>query len=478
MPGWLSRASGAIRKTPAAVEEPFERACIQCGLPLAGVRTAKPQVISCSACSQQNFILPVSPYPPLKEPRQRKRDKPGKRAAGAGRNSSGPDDAAQQEQAETADIRTVAGHAAVTVASPETGTSDTGSADSATREAMPGRSGSGQRAPGRKGRSRPSTGGSVVLQAGQGREADGQIAAPAGRRRLRLPAAGAAAWRFYTPVRAVVAGCLLVLLLTVWWGVRRRNLEQAAVTIHLAEHNGDALLAEGRLGAAAEEFARAAEAADLLDRGDMQSRRVHQKHQELLAAARLSSTSLVEILELAASRQGRGDVDWPEQLTESHAGSWFLLETAVTRAAADRPVEVSCPLMIAGLPVQLRADLNVFQSLPIEASPQQAIFAAALLRVSAEQTPEPHWVLEFRPDSGILLTRPGVCEALGLSLDEGGLVSGGQEQPLRALLARQMGWLELEEAEDRPTAGDPAPAAEGDRDDPAALEEENRHEPR
>lgn len=470
MPGWLSRASGAIRKTPAVVEEPFERACIQCGLPLEGVRTAKPQVISCSACSQQNFILPVSPYPPLKEPRQRKRDKPGKRAAGAGRNSSEPDDAAQQEQAETADARTVAGHAAVTVASPATGTTDTGSGVSGTPEVMPGRSGSGQLVPGRKGRSRPATGGAAVPRAGQSREADGQIAAPAaGRRRLRLPAAGAAAWRFYTPVRAVVVGCLLVLLLTVWWGVRRRNLEQAAVTIHLAEHNGDALLAEGRLGAAAEEFARAAEAADLLDRGDMQSRRVHQKHQELLAASRLSSTSLVEILELAASRQGRGDVDWPEQLTESHAGFWFLLETAVTRAAADRPVEVSCPLMIAGLPVQLRADLNVFQSLPIEASPQQAIFAAALLRVSAEQTPEPHWVLEFRPDSGILLTRPAVCEALGLSLDEGGLVSGGQEQPLRALLARQMGWLDLEEAEDRPTAGDPAPPA---------LEEENRHEPR
>src|ERR1700735_4927351 len=50
---------------------PFEVACT-CGLVARGHRQPSHQVLTCKGCQRQLFVLPISPFPPLVSPQDKK----------------------------------------------------------------------------------------------------------------------------------------------------------------------------------------------------------------------------------------------------------------------------------------------------------------------------------------------------------------------------------------------------------------------
>lgn len=426
MPRWLTRASDALRRTTPPVPEPFVRPCVECGASIEGVRQPQAQVLACGSCGAGNFVLPVCPFPPLKEKRRRKRSR--SKAAAA--------DTEALTTAETAPIDAVP-----PVAPTEFGDLP-GSATGRSRRGRRRKTTPGTSA-GPSARQLPVDGRSPGTATAQ---ATADKPSPAGTdRRIRLPTGGLGGLfgRMYTPVRAIAGGCLVLVVLTTWWATRRRAMEQAAVTVRLAEEEGDRLLAAGDLLAAEMEYTRAVQAVDLLDRADPDAGRVRQKQRELAAVTDLSSSTLMEILEDAAELHAADSESWQEVLALRHANSWFVLDTMLVRYAADAPVEVDLPLAVGDVPVVLDAGLVVFESIPPGQQPQRVLFAAAFDGVEFHTTPEPHWVVRLQPDSGVLLTLPAVCESLGLLTGEDEPVATPQPS-LRDVLARQQTWLGLE----------------------------------
>src|SRR5579871_2886385 len=75
MPHWFSQAAHAFRPLAPAVPVEFQLECI-CGRTINGVRTKERQLIVCSSCAHQLFVMPVSVYPTPKS----KKKKEAKRA--------------------------------------------------------------------------------------------------------------------------------------------------------------------------------------------------------------------------------------------------------------------------------------------------------------------------------------------------------------------------------------------------------------
>jgi len=71
MANWLTTATQALQRRPPAEPPKFEVRC-GCGHEVSGVRTSAPQQANCSRCGETLFILPISVYPPVREPKKKK----------------------------------------------------------------------------------------------------------------------------------------------------------------------------------------------------------------------------------------------------------------------------------------------------------------------------------------------------------------------------------------------------------------------
>ncbi len=407
MSGWLSRAKGAFGGREAEIDpEPIEIAC-PCGRKVEATRRRDFQRVLCKGCGEPFFLLPLDVYPrPVMKVRKVKPPKPAVKEKPA----TGTQSPATQPDTQ-----------------PDT--KPTGKRD-AKAETAPTRA-------------------NIDLPNELSVFAD-QVRAQ------------------FRPVRLMVLSLLVVIGLTGWWQWTRAARSGAELDFKTANEAGQAALQKKDFVEAAQQFTRAADAADLLKRHDVLAEQARQRAQQLTAINSLLTRSLVELLDAAKAGRVKGDFAAVEsEFASLHAGRWVVLQSEVAPAAG--PSDPSKPatasvweqrVQIDGEAFVLTGALSIFKKVPASTPPPSApdpnaapdaqpqpmlalndlgqrevLFAAQVesLKWNAAQSV---WVLTLKSSTSCLWTDYDLLLATGLQPDE--LRS---EPQLRALLLEQSRWI-------------------------------------
>ena len=275
--------------------------------------------------------------------------------------------------------------------------------------------------------------------------------------RKDLAVAHAQVRRQFTPLRLMVLSLLAVIGLTGWWQWTRAARSAAELDFKSANEAGLAAIPKKDFVEAAQQFARAANAADLLRRHDVSAEQARQRFRQLTAINSLMQRSLVELLQAAKAKREKGEFAGVEsEFSSLHADRWIVLQSDVTPAAGpSNPAAISAweqRLQIDGETLVLTGSLSIFSkvldpsSSPAvpDAQPQfalndlgqrEVLFAAQVesLKWNGAQSV---WVLTLKSSSGCLWTDYDLLLATGMQPDE--LRS---ELQLRSLLLEQGRWI-------------------------------------
>lgn len=224
-----------------------------------------------------------------------------------------------------------------------------------------------------------------------------------------------------TPVRAVAAALILTVSLTGLgiWHMRARDAAQQVLT-QAPERAHDALRS-GDVRAAATEFAKAAEAVDILRRRDPPAQALRQLARETDAATRLALQGPFEIVTEAIEATESSEHDWSGAFRAAYRGGWLLVDAQVPRPPGKKEaerLELTLPLLIRGLHVRLAADFRGLVPLWGEAETRRVIFAARLEECRPFLGDNPGWELLLAPKSTLLWANAETLRALGFDVDE------------------------------------------------------------
>lgn len=269
----------------------------------------------------------------------------------------------------------------------------------------------------------------------------------------------------FRPVRLMVLSLLVVIGLTGWWQWTRAARSGAELDFKTANEAGQTALQKKDFVEAAQQFTRAAHAADLLKRHDVLAEQARQRAQQLTAINSLLTRSLVELLEAAKTERQKGNFAAVEsEFASLHAGRWVVLQSEVTPAAGPSdPATASMweqRVQFDGEALVLTGALSIFKKVPAsppppstpdanavpDAQPQlvlalndlgqrEVLFAAQVesLKWNAAQSV---WVLTLKSSTSCLWTDYDLLLATGLQPDE-----LRTEPQLRALLLEQSRWI-------------------------------------
>ena len=272
----------------------------------------------------------------------------------------------------------------------------------------------------------------------------------------------------FKPVRLMVLSLLVVIGLTGWWQWTRAARSGAELDFKTANEAGQVALQKKDFVEAAQQFTRAADAADLLKRHDVLAEQARQRAQQLTAINSLLTRSLIELLEAAKTGREKGNTAAVEsEFASLHAGRWVVLQSEV--APASGPSDPSNPVtatvweqrvQIDGEALVLTGALSIFKKVPastpplaapdpnvaLDAQPQlmlalndlgqrEILFAAQVesLKWNGAQSA---WVLTLKSSTSCLWTDYDLLLATGLQPDE-----LRTEPQLRALLLEQSRWI-------------------------------------
>lgn len=269
----------------------------------------------------------------------------------------------------------------------------------------------------------------------------------------------------FTPLRMIVLSLLVVIGLTGWWQWTRAARSGAELDFKTASEAGQAALRKKDFVEAAQHFARAAHAADILQRHDVPAEQVRQRFRQLTAINSLLTRSLTDLLESAKAGRLKGDTAAVEsEFSSLHAGRWVVLQSEVAPASEpSNPQSASVweqRVQMDGESFLLTGSLPIFSKVPAtlpslappdgnaapEAQPQlvlglndlgqrEVLFAAQVesLKWNGAQSV---WVLTLQSSSGFLWTDFDLLEPTGLQPDE-----LRTEPQLRAMLLEQGRWI-------------------------------------
>jgi hypothetical protein len=143
----------------------------------------------------------------------------------------------------------------------------------------------------------------------------------------------------------------------------------------------------------------------------------------------LLETPLQEILRDAVEKSSQGE--WPAVFQQRYGGKAVILDAVVRRTAAGG-LTLEYYLFAGGKPARVNVGaLNLLRVLGID-RPYRLIVGARLANVRRE--PSRVWVVDLRPDSGVLLTERGLLESACPRLRH--------DPALAEVLRRQRRWLE------------------------------------
>ncbi|VAX37400.1 hypothetical protein MNBD_PLANCTO02-2313, partial [hydrothermal vent metagenome] len=272
--------------------------------------------------------------------------------------------------------------------------------------------------------------------------------------------------KLLTPLRFVIAGIGLTVVLTSWWLIYSYRQDQAIQTLRLSVEAGEAALKEEKLILAEQEFAKAAKATLILKRDDNPSRDVRQMHAELNAINHLSRLSLFE---LVADIESKYDKEHPEILEKHfqryYQNNWIIIEATIarenemsysllldrqkkkseeakteTKTENDKPEEesnlqryvVHFPLEVQNLPLVLSVNTSVLDKLPFVDSTETILFAGQLRRCQLLDSFSPAWVIDFVPEKTLLWTNGELLKAVGFMND-----SSDEKERIQKILDKQ-----------------------------------------
>ncbi len=370
MPGWLTRATGALRGDAPEEPQPFALLC-ECGLRHTGLRKRRHQRIVCRSCGASLFVLPRNCYPPPAAPAPPRKKR--KRRRSAGPSTRDVPERVKPPVVLAAGKRLVS-QAATNVAETST-TVSRGAAD--------------------LGRSVGS----------------------------RVSASALAGVRFWKPFRLIVVGIVAIVLATLAFTSRSRSLEQALGDFKQATELAEAEFAERNFAAANEHYARAVAALDRLQRDDPLARETRQWERETRVLCNLASYSPLELAAQAdqAFEKGAGD-EWQRTFALRNRHEWVTIE-ALARSIAGQ----GHATFVVGIPaaigpharvVELRIEASsAFDAIAIEGDARTVICAGQF--DSCRLSPDGQaWVLTLAPDTVFLWKNIESYQALGFTFDD------------------------------------------------------------
>ncbi len=269
----------------------------------------------------------------------------------------------------------------------------------------------------------------------------------------------------FTPLRLIALSLLTVVCMTGWWQWNRSAESAAEIDFKAATDAGMTAMQKPDFVEAAQQFGRAAAAADRLRRNDPGAEQVRQRFRQLTALNSLLTRSLFEVIESArATRLRETALAAQSEFANLHAGRWIVLQSDVTPHADSASTTVlpwEQRVQIFDEPVILTGSLPVFSKVPatsmspspapnaegappnapLSQSPlndlgQREVFFAAQVESLQWSDEKSAWVLTLRSSSGFLWTDYDLLLAAGLPPDE-----LHTEARLRAMLAEQSRWI-------------------------------------
>ena len=245
-------------------------------------------------------------------------------------------------------------------------------------------------------------------------------------------------WRFW--LGPALAGAVTLagvgVLLAVLWPLFGRSTRGPAVAaspdpqaLERQIHEGRTALNEGAFQVASRLLGEARARAERPD-SPLAPERRRQLARWQRQAALLSELLAEPIADVVAHARQLPEREWHELFPARYLGRGVVFDCTVRRDAAGQ-VAADWEEVAAAEPVRVGfVGLKLLQRLPL-AEPQRLLFGARLADV---RRGDHGWIVEFVPDSGVLLTEPGVFAGTPLPPDQG----------LIDVMKRQDGWLEWE----------------------------------
>jgi len=345
----------------------------RCGMRHTGLRRRREQRIVCRSCGASLFVLPRDSYPAPK-PRPVRKKKPRRAAKQRERTEVDP----------TMVVRRAAAGVAATAAQVGTGTAKLGA------------------------------------KVGAGAVGSAK-----------------AVRKFWTPLRLVAAGMMLVLAATLVWSFRTDNREQAIRDLKLAEEAAREALAEDDLESAHQNFSRAVAALDELERhDDPLAQEIRQLDRELTAIRDQAMASPLEIATEAERLADDSADDWESQFRSRHEGRWVVIDGPFRRVqvvGGEGRYEVDIPFRMSksNHGVRITGTLPALDALSIDNEPQNVIVAAQLSRCDYSGANRA-WEIELKPETAFLWSSVDNYTRLGFTLED-----QETEQRVRRTLERQ-----------------------------------------
>lgn len=261
-------------------------------------------------------------------------------------------------------------------------------------------------------------------------------------------AVSTATWtrRQITPLRVISASILLVLALTLWYGVSTRNYSQAQVLFSDAWANAQEKLQARDMNAADEQLQLAVKALNTLRPGDALEHQVRQLGRELFTLNHLSSYDMFDIATDAQSYASNHTLGlWPTRFTTLYQGSWMIFDLRIKQAengkGAGPHFEFGQDLVIESTPIVIQAALPCLKNLEVGETHERVIIAAQLDDWKFENAGGDHWVISLKPETAFLWCHPET-----LSMVASARQPWDSEDELRKLFERQSKASHVEQA--------------------------------
>jgi hypothetical protein len=237
-----------------------------------------------------------------------------------------------------------------------------------------------------------------------------------------------------TPVRLVLLTIVVTVALTGLLMLQGARKEWARTHLRPAIDRGFEALEDRSFSTASSAFEEACLALDRLGRRDPAALAVRQLRQEVDVAARLSSSSLAELLDQVTV--AKKDDDVAERFQEQAAGEWFVFD-AVVQPDAKRPEScfVDVPLLLGGQPLDVAFDgvpWPRYWKQSESEGPRRMVFAAQLDRLEFSGGKSRRVTLMLRSETAMLWCHVETYQAVVLSP-----LDADQEASVREVLQSQ-----------------------------------------
>lgn len=364
MSGWLSKATGALRREPPETPEPFESVC-ECGVRHTGLRRRKSQRLVCRSCGTSLFVLPRDVYPvpaapPPKQPKKRKKPK-----------------------------------------------------SKTTRQAAPAPV-IGKRV------FKQATQGVAKASAKVGRgAADAGIGFGS-----RIAAYVRGFIGFWTPFRLIVLGIVILCAITAAATLMSDRSEQAVIALTAANENARAAMKAGEYGTAQTEFAKAVALLDQLKRtDDPLARDIRQLHRETSAIRDIVPISPLDIAAAADAAVEAGQTsEWATTFQTRYHNRWVVVEgnaTPADRALSGGAYQVRVPIGIGSRSrsLSIQVSLPLLDRLVKGGKPRPVILAGQIDSCELSQDKRT-WIIKLKRETAFLWANADNLQALGFTFDD------------------------------------------------------------